>query len=41
LFAAEHVACAAEFEVEGCDLEAGAEVGEFFERGEAAAGDFG
>ena len=41
LFAAEHVAGAAEFEVEGGDLEAGAEVGEFFECGEAAAGDFG
>ena len=41
LFAAEHVACAAEFEVEGGDLEAGAEVGEFLECGEAAAGDFG
>ena len=41
LFAAEHVACAAELEVEGGDLEAGAEVGEFLEGGEAAAGDFG
>ena len=29
LLAAEHVACAAEFEVEGGDLESGAEVGEF------------
>ncbi len=41
LLAAEHVACAAELEVEGGDLEAGAEVGEFFECGEAAAGNFG
>ncbi len=41
LFAAEHVAGAAEFEVQGGDLESGSEVGEFFERGEAAAGYFG
>ncbi len=41
LLAAEHVACAAEFEVEGGDFEACAEVGEFFECGEAAASDFG
>ena len=41
LLAAEHVARAAEFEVERGDLEAGAEVGELFERGEAAAGDLG
>ena len=41
LFAAEHVAGTAEFEVEGGDFESGAEVGEFFEGGEAAAGDLG
>ena len=41
LLAAEHVARAAEFEVERGDLEAGAEVGELLERGEAAAGDLG
>ena len=41
LLAAEHVAGAAQFEVERGDLEAGAEVAEFLERGEAAAGDFG
>ena len=39
LLAAEHVAGAAEFEVERGDFEAGAEVGELLERGEAAAGD--
>src|SRR4029077_4358085 len=39
LLAAEHVAGAAEFEIEGGDFESGAEVGKFFERGEAAAGD--
>ena len=39
LFAAEHVAGAAEFEIEGGDFESGTEVGKFFERGEAAAGD--
>ena len=41
LLAAEHVACAAELEVEGGDLEAGAEVRKLFKRGEAAAGDLG
>ena len=39
LLAAEHVACAAEFEIEGGDFESGAEVGKFFQRGEAAARD--
>ena len=41
LLATEHVAGAAEFEIERGDFEAGAEVGELFERGEAAASDFG
>ena len=41
LLAAEHVAGAAKFEIERGDFEARAEVGEFLERGEAAAGDFG
>ncbi len=41
LFAAEHVACAAQFEIERGDLEAGAEVGELLEGGEAAACDLG
>ena len=41
LLAAEHVAGAAQFEVERGDLEAGAEVGELLERGEAAARDLG
>ena len=41
LFAAEHVAGAAEFEIEGGNLEAGAEVGELLERGQAAAGNLG
>jgi hypothetical protein len=39
LLAAEHVAGAAEFEIEGGDFESGAEVGKFFERGETAARD--
>ena len=41
LLAAEHVACAAQFEIERGDFEAGAEVGELLERGETAAGDVG
>ena len=41
LLAAEHVAGAAQFEIEGGDFEAGAEVAEFLERGETAARDFG
>jgi len=41
LLAAEHVASAAEFEVEGGDFESGTEVGKFFECGEAAARDGG
>lgn len=41
LFAAEEAAGAAEFEIESGDLEAGAEVGEFLEGGEAFAGNFG
>ncbi len=41
LLAAEHVAGAAEFEVESGDAEAGAEFAEFFHGGEALAGDFG
>jgi hypothetical protein len=41
LLAAEHVAGAAEFEVEGGDFEAGSEVGEFLEGGEAATGYLG
>ena len=41
LLATEHVAGAAEFEIERGDLEAGAEVGELLERGEAATGDLG
>ena len=39
LLAAEKIACAAQFEIERGDFESGAEVGEFFQRGEAAAGD--
>ena len=41
LLAAEHVAGAAEFEVESGDAEAGAEFAEFFHGGEALAGDVG
>ncbi len=41
LFSSEHVACAAELEVEGGDLESCAEVGELLEGGEAAACDLG
>ncbi len=41
LLAAEEIAGTAEFKVEGGDFESSAEVGEFLERGEAAAGDFG
>ena len=41
LLAAEHVACAAKFEVECGDFEAGSEVGELLEGGEATAGDLG
>ena len=40
LLAAEHVACAAQFEVERGDFESGAKVAELLERGEAAARDF-
>ena len=39
LFPAEEVAAAAKFEVEGGDLEAGAQVGELAEGREALAGD--
>ena len=41
LLAAEHVARAAQLEVERGDLEAGAEVGELLERGQASARDLG
>src|SRR4029077_9309691 len=41
LLAAEHVAGAAEFEIEGGDFESRTEVGKFFESGEAAARDGG
>ena len=41
LLAAEHVACAAQFEVESGDAEAGAEFAELFHGGEALAGDVG
>ena len=41
LLAAEHVAGAAQFQIESGDFEAGAEVGEFLECGEAAARNFG
>ena len=41
LLAAEQVAGAADFEVERGDPEAGAEVAELLDRGEAAAGDLG
>ncbi len=40
LFAAEHVAGAAELEIESGDFEAGAEIAEFLECGETAARDF-
>src|SRR5580658_1000381 len=40
LLAAEHVACAAEFEIESGDFEAGAEIRKFLERGKTAARDF-
>src|SRR5258708_738601 len=36
---AQHVACAEEFEIEGSDFETRTEIREFFQRGEAAAGD--
>ena len=41
LFAAQHVAGAAQFEIEGRDLEAGAQVGKFFQRRQAPARDGG
>ena len=41
LLAAEHVAGAAEFEVEGGDAEARAEFAEFLHRGQALAGNVG
>src|SRR4029077_12936709 len=41
LLAAEHVAGAAEFEVESGDAESGAEFAEFFHGGEAFAGNVG
>ena len=39
LLAAEEISGAAKFEIEGGDFESGAEVGEFFQRREATAGD--
>src|SRR5208282_3390195 len=41
LLAAEKIPRASQFEIEGSDLEAGAEVGKFLERGEAATRDGG
>ena len=41
LFAAEHVPCPAQFEIERGDFESCAEIAEFLERGETAAGNVG